>query len=139
MISARANRRAKHRGAVTVEFALVIGLFFMFLIASIEFARFNIVRHVVDNAAYEAARKAIVPGATAGDATDTANAYLATIGTQGATVIVDPDPIEDVTEEVSVTVNVPMDQNTWVVPIFTGGATVSATSTLRCERYRGIE
>ena len=56
------------RGATTVEFAIVAPVFFLFLLASIEFSRLNIIRHTADNAAYEAARIATRGYATNRDA-----------------------------------------------------------------------
>ncbi len=128
----------RREGAVTVEFALVTSLFFVFCFAAIEFARVNIVRHLVDTAAYEAARVGIVPGATVADVQAQANQHLTITNLQGATVAVVPDPIVDSTDAVTVTITVPMDQNTWVLPSFTTGAQIVSSSTLRAERYRGI-
>lgn len=132
--------RQSRRGAVTVEFALVIPLFLLFAFASVEFARLNFVRHAVDNAAYEAARMAIVPGASSTDVRDRANHYLENVAeVAGSTIVVTPDPITTTTEEVTVSISVPLDQNAWVAPKFAAGATIIRSSTLRTERYRGIE
>ena len=78
----------------------------------------------------------ILPGKTVAEIQTQALQYLTIAGTQGATITVAPDPITDLTEEVTVTVSVPMDQNTWVTPVFTPGATIQRSSTLRTERYR---
>ena len=50
----------------------------------------NVLRHTADNAAYEAARYAMVPGATAAEAKAKANALLKIIGTRNAVVTVSP-------------------------------------------------
>ena len=130
----------KRRGAVTVEFALVVPLFFLFAFASIEFSRLNFVRHTVDNAAYEAARVGIVPGAHANTVRARANHYLDNIAkVTGSTIVVSPNPITSTTDEVTVSISVPLDQNAWVAPKFAVGKTITRSSTLRTERYRGIE
>ena len=62
----RRSRRARgRRGATLVEFAFVAPVFFLILLASIEFSRLNMMRHTAAHAAYEGARTALVPGATA--------------------------------------------------------------------------
>src|SRR5262249_40947573 len=80
----RANNR--RRGATVVEFAITLPIFFLFLLAAFEFGWTNVVRHTADNAAYEAARQAMVPGATAQEAITKANAVLSTIGAHSAIV-----------------------------------------------------
>jgi Flp pilus assembly protein TadG len=125
---------------VTVEFALVVPLFFLFAFASFEFSRLNFVRHAVDNAAYEAARVGIVPGANVNTVRDRANHYLDNIAkVTGSTVIVTPNPITSTANEITVSIIVPLDQNAWVTPKFAAGKTITRSSTLRTERYRGIE
>jgi hypothetical protein len=48
------------RGATTVEFAVVASLFFLFLFGILEYGRFVFIRHLMDNAAREGARLAVV-------------------------------------------------------------------------------
>ena len=65
-LAARNSKLATRRtGATAVEFAIVAPIFYTLVIASLEFGRLNIIRHTADQAAYEAARFAMVPGATA--------------------------------------------------------------------------
>ncbi|MEQ8850000.1 TadE family protein [Botrimarina sp.] len=132
----RQRRRPVRRGATAVEFAIVAPVFFMVLLAMFEFTRLNVLRHTADNAAYEAARAAMVPGATADDARDAANLLLRVAGARGATVDPTPAVITTDTEEVSVAISVPLDQNGWVVPKFTRGRTLTSRSTLRTERVQ---
>ena len=72
------------------EFALTVPMFFLFLMASFEFGWLNVMRHTADNAAYEAARYAMVPGGTAAEAKAKANAILNIVGARGAKVTVTP-------------------------------------------------
>jgi Flp pilus assembly protein TadG len=128
----------RRRGAVVVEFAIVAPLFFLLLFASVEFARMNMLRHAADNAAYEAARHAVVPGGTSAEATTRANALLGVFGFQGAIVTVNPTSLDDDDQSVTVTVDLPVNENAWIFPRFTGNMTVRGKSTLRTERYRPI-
>lgn len=135
----RLCRRSTRRGAVAVEFAFAAPVFFLLLFGAIEIGRLNIVRHVVDNAAYEAARHGLVPGGTAAEITAQGNVFLANAGISGGTVTVTPTTVDEDTEQITVTVRVSMSTNAWMIPAqFTGGAFVEGSSTLRTERYRGI-
>lgn len=136
MLSARNTKFVKRsrRGATTVEFAIVAPIFFLLLLASFEFSRLNVMRHTADNAAYEAARHAMVPGATVSEAVTKANTILRTVGTRGARVTINPTVLGPDVDTISVRVDVPLDQNGWVVPRFTKGSTITAQSTLRTER-----
>jgi hypothetical protein len=124
----------RRRGAAAVEFAIVAPVFFMLLLASFEFSRLNVIRHTADNAAYEAARHAMVPGATASEAVAKANTILRTVGTRGARVTISPTALGPDVDTINVRIEVPLDQNGWVVPRFTSGSTLTAESTLRTER-----
>ncbi len=127
----RANNRT---GATAVEFALVAPIFFLLLLASFEFSRLNVIRHTADSAAYEAARIAMVPGATAAEAIAEANRILQTANAQGAVVTINPARLDLSTRQITVTIDVPMDQNGWITPKFTAAKTMRAVSTLKAER-----
>lgn len=134
------SKRGLRRGVTAVEFAIVAPVFFLILIASIELSRLSVMRNTADHAAYEAARIALVPGATAGEAVAAANQLMDVVGTNGAQVIVNPAVLNDDTTEVTVTVAVDFNQNALLVPRFLpeGSSTVSGTSTLRTERVATI-
>jgi Flp pilus assembly protein TadG len=117
-----------------VEFALTAPIFFLFLLAAFEFGWLNVIRHTADNAAYEAARRSIVPGATAAEASSTADRLLRIVGTRGATVTVTPSVVTPQTDEVTVAIDIPMSRNGLIVPRFTNRTTIRAESTLRTER-----
>lgn len=125
------------RGAVVVEFAIVAPLFFVFIITAFEFGRMNVIRHTADNAAYEAARHAMVPGATAAEAIARANSILSMVGTRGAQVTVNPATLGPSVNTVSVTVEVPMAQNGWIAPKFTSASVMRSVSTMKTERTGG--
>jgi len=132
--SARFRHRPARRGAAAVEFAVTASVFFVFLLAAFEFGWLNVIRHTADNAAYEAARTAMVPGATVDEARDKANGLLSIVGARGATISITPATITPETDAVTVDIDVPMDQNGLIVPRFTSATTLHSTSTLRTER-----
>jgi len=128
------NVRRKRTAAAAVEFAIVAPIFFVLVIGSLEFGRLNIIRHTADQAAYEAARHAMVPGATAAEARQQANRMLRIVGTRGARVDVDPAVLGPDVDEITVTIDVPMNQNGWITPRFTRTTTIHAVSRLKTER-----
>jgi len=132
--SPRRRRCGARLGATVVEFALTAPIFFLFLMAAFEFGWLNVLRHTADNAAYEAARYAMVPGATAAEAKSKANSILKIVGARNAVVTVSPAVLASNTDQVTVTVDVPMKDNALVVPKFTGKTTLRGRATLRTER-----
>ena len=116
------NKR-KHRGAVAVEMAITLPILFIFLFAALEFCGMNNLRHTADNAAYEGARKGILPGATAVDVTNEAQRIMTAIGAQNVTVSVTPAVLTEDTPELEVLVNVPIAGNGWIAPIYFRGRT----------------
>lgn len=131
---ANKNRPGFRQGATAVEFAIVAPIFFLLMMASFEFSRLNVIRHTADNAAYEAARHAMVPGATAAEAVAKANSILRTVGTRGARVTITPTILGPTVDTINVSIDVPLSQNGWIVPKFTSGRTLTVQSTLRTER-----
>ena len=121
-------------GAVTVEFAITAPIFFLFLLVAFEFGWMNVIRHTADNAAYEAARQAIVPGAAVADARAEANRILGIVGARGATVTVTPPTIDVDTDAVTVSVDVPMNQNGLILARFSSATNLHSEATLRTER-----
>ena len=107
----------------------------MFFFASLEFSRVNMIRQSVENAVYEGARRGIVPGATAADCRSSAQAVLNSIFARDATISVTPTVITKDTSEVTVAVTVPVNNNSWVIPVFFANKTISSTMTLKRERF----
>lgn len=110
----RKKHTAKRLGATTVEFAFVASIIFGTFIAAAEFCRLSMMRHTLDNAVYEAARKSIVPGATATEIESQAKDILSTLGIRNANVSVDPRVITDETEFVTVNVSLPLGESTFI-------------------------
>ena len=132
--SERRSSRKLRRGAVTVEFAIVAPIFFLLLMAAFEFGWMNVIRHTADNAAYEAARAAMVPGATAADATAKATTLLKIVGARGAKISITPAILTTATKEVTVAIDVPMGSNGLITPRFSKKTVLHSESTLRTER-----
>jgi Flp pilus assembly protein TadG len=125
--------RSNRRGAALVEFALTSSLLFLIVFTAIEFMRVNTIVNTSENAAYEGARAGMVPGATADDAIAAAESMLSVIGTRNAVVLVEPATIATDTPEITVTVQVPLNANSFIVPQFFLGKTLTKACTLSRE------
>ena len=117
-------------GAVTVEFAICCSVVFLLFFATLEMARFHVVRHTLDQASYEGARAGIIPGATAAHARAAAQAILSGGGIVNATVDVTPTTIDQTTTTVTVRVTTSFADNSWVTPKYFGGQSVIGETTL---------
>jgi Flp pilus assembly protein TadG len=125
------------RGAVTVEFALTVPLALLLFFGALEFARANMIRNTAQNAAYEGARRAMLPGATASQSEAVALAVLDGIGVRDAEATVDPAVVTNTTPSVTVTIDVPMNSNGYVIANFLRNATIRRSCTLTRERVNG--
>jgi Flp pilus assembly protein TadG len=133
--SRRSNLRRERSGAVLVEFALCAPILFFFFFTAFEFSRVNMIRQSIENAAYEGSRRGIVPGATAEDCENAARVVLNSISARVADVTVTPSVIAPDTDEVTVQIDVPINENSWVAPFFFKDMTASTSMTMRRERF----
>jgi Flp pilus assembly protein TadG len=124
------RRRALRRGTATVEFSLAAPIVFMLFLAMIEFTRFHVVRHSIDQAIYMGARTGIVPGATAAEIDQIVRDRLTAAGVRGYTLTITPNVITNTTPAVTVRVSAPYQQNSWTLPKFFSGMNVAAEITL---------
>lgn len=122
------------RGAITVEFAIVAPLVFLVVFASVEFARVNMLLNSMENAAYEGARRAIIPGATVAHARAEAQEVLDAVGAVKPTIEVSPSPLASSTPDVTVKIKVSLGDNAWVLPGFTGALQIERSCTLSREQ-----
>jgi hypothetical protein len=119
-----------------IETLLVAMTFMLFVLLAIDRGRVMLVQQAIDNAAYEAARAVMVPGASSHDAIATANELIATAGIPRSTVSVSPRSLTDAHGVVRVQIEVPYDVVTWCLKHLRGSdATISATSTILTERF----
>jgi Flp pilus assembly protein TadG len=127
------SRNRRRKGAVVVEFAVVAPLLFLLFFAAFEFARMSTVQDGLDLAAYEGARRGIVPGATSQNASDQAKTVLNSLCIRNATVTVTPATITPSTASVTVEIHVSLDSNAWVTPFFFKGLVFDRSFTLNRE------
>jgi Flp pilus assembly protein TadG len=118
-----------------VEMALCLPLLFFFFLGALEMSRVNMIRQSVENAVYEGSRRGVVPGATANDCRNAARAVLNSISANDADIDVVPATLTDNVPEVTVSVEVPINSNSWVVPFFFRDRFVTSSMTLRKERF----
>jgi Flp pilus assembly protein TadG len=125
----------QRNGAVVVEMAICLPVLFFFFFAALEFSRVNMIRQSVENAVYEGSRRGVVPGATADDCRNAASAVLDAISVNDADIDVVPANLADYSLDVTVSIDVPINSNSWVTPFFFRDRIVSGSMTLRKERF----
>lgn len=124
------------RGVAAVEFAIVANILFVLILAGFEFARLHLARNLVQDAAYFAARQAMVPGATVGDAEDEAERILNAMFDSGYEIIV--DPLDDDSDYVIVQVSIDLQQVAFFTPMFLPNQSITSVAKMRTERYHGF-
>lgn len=133
------RRGGKRRGVSVVEFAIVANLMFATVFICVEFTRLNMIRNLTQDAAYFAARAAMVPGATEDDAIEEAERILSILDTQEAVIEVNGGAgVGDETKELRVQITVPIGPNALFVSAFTGDKNFKATAMMKTERYDGF-
>jgi len=132
----RAARDSIRRGAVSVEFAITAGLAFLFFFGAFEFARVAMIRGTMDNAVYEGARVGITPGATASDVEKKVRDILGFSLIRSSTIIVSPNPIQFNSKTISVTVDLPLEKNTFSPAPFFKGKSIQRTIQMKREASR---
>ena len=135
-VASKRRKRQQRCGAAAVEFAIVANIMFVMLLTCMEFARMNMIRNLAQDAAYFAARHAIVPGATTDEAVEVAENILDSMVSTGYTVNV--SDLDSESTEVVVTVTVDFDEVALFAPRFMPNATISSTARVRTERYDGF-
>ena len=115
-----------------VEFAIVAPVILLLFLGAIEVTRLNFLRHTAANAAYEGARRAIIPGGTAADADAAAMRLLDVVqANQGVEI----DVVESL-DRVAVTVVIPVHMNSWGVSRFTSNLNIVQSCSLSRETTR---
>jgi len=128
------TQQDRRHGALTVEFALVVPLLFFFFFAQLEFSRANMIRNVITTACYEGARAGVVPGSNADQIRDAAQNILSIAGVTTSEITVTPSVVTTETTSVTVSIDVPLNENSWIVPHFFLDRTFSDSVTLDRER-----
>ena len=118
---------------------MVAPIFFLVLFGGVEFASIHITQCAMENAAFEGVRQGIIPGATADDCRLHAENILNATGINDYEVVVEPKVIDVLTEEVSVTVTVPMTpKNKFGLSAFLRGEDLVKTISLPRRRLRPV-
>ncbi|MGB7329198.1 MAG: TadE/TadG family type IV pilus assembly protein [Rubripirellula sp.] len=135
---ARSHRRRglTRLGVSSVEFAIIANILLLIILTCMEFARMNMVRNLSQDAAYYAARAAIVPGATSEEATAVAGGIMGSLLNNGYEVNV--SSIGTDSTSVTVTVSVDMGEVALFAPFFLPTSDLSSTVRMRTERYDGF-
>ncbi|MGI9515646.1 MAG: TadE/TadG family type IV pilus assembly protein [Pirellulaceae bacterium] len=118
------------RGAAVIEFAMTVPLLFLFVFASIEFSRANMIKNMIENAAMEGAREGMLPGRSAADCIAASQELIDIMALNGATITVEPTTLTTTSPDVTVTVTVPMSQNSLPMSRFVLGETLAQSVTL---------
>lgn len=133
--------RIRRRGATAVEMAIVAPLFFLLILAIVEFARMVMVQQALTNAAREGCRKATLT-TTKSDSVVEARVRqhlqtsLANANDTGACrVTVTPSDFSTITEGTFITVHVEVNYSdvTWLPPKFLGNAVLHGKATVKRE------
>jgi len=130
------KRRQSRQGAVSIEFALTAGLAFLFFFGAFEFSRVAMIRGTIDNAIYEGARVGITPGATAGDVEKKVRDILGFSLVKVANVTIQPNPILFDSKTVTVSVDLPLDRNTFSPARFFNGKSIVRSIRMKREASR---
>ena len=124
--SARLWRRSDRDGLVTVEFAIMTPIIFLIFLGSLEIAQLNFTRNMCNDAAYQVARLAIVPGANI----DEAKADAIQLLNESGLTVVEMDVVESV-DSIEVIVTAPIDPNSWGIGRFTRGLVIEEACEMR--------
>jgi Flp pilus assembly protein TadG len=113
----------QRQGTTAIEFALVAPLFFALVLGIVEFGRAFMVMQLLNEAARQGCRQAIIEGTTSAQIKQTATSFLTSVGINGDVVgvSVNDAPVDTVEaqnmpaySEMTVVVTVPVVNVTWV-------------------------
>ena len=118
-----------------VECAIVLPVFVLILLATIEACSMIFLRQSLEIGAYEGVRTAIVPGADRDDVQHQCLAIVEQRGVQAATADVSPADIENAPYGtfLTVTVTAPCGANGLLAPLFYSGRTITAEAQMMKE------
>lgn len=128
------NKKSRRRGVTAVEMALTLPILFLFLFATYELGRANMMMHTVEAACYEGCRVGIIPGALTDESEDAAQAVLATAGIRNADIRITPTNLSTDSETVSVEISFRFKDNSIIAPLFMGDRAISRICEMTRER-----
>lgn len=118
------------RGATSVEMAIIVTVAVLFLFAFFEIGHALMIDSIVENAAYEGARRRIVPGATAEQAQQAAEDVATASSLRSVDVQLRTNEVSPGVQGVTVTVNAPLSENSIFMGPFLGNTTISRSVTM---------
>ena len=114
-----------------MEFALLFPLVLLFFTTCVGFTQGFLLKDTAQHAAYEGARTGMVITSTTEDVEAAVEAFTTSMGIDGVAIEVEPDELSSATEEISVTVSIPLDGNSWIrVPYLSDDFACESTVTL---------
>ncbi len=131
----RNQLNSPRRGTVTVELAITLPIIFALLLGAVDFSRANMIRNTLDNAAFESARFATIPGATSAEICAKAQEVLDILAIKNVVIVVTPNIITDSTEKVTVSISVDLGQNLYAASQILSGKTIEKSCTLTREQF----
>ncbi|MEQ1906766.1 MAG: TadE/TadG family type IV pilus assembly protein [Pirellulaceae bacterium] len=138
MRNQRSIRTTNRSGTTTIEFAVAAPVVLLIIFGCIEITRMSLLLNLAQDACYDAARHAMVEGATTAEATARAQQVLAMFGTKNATIqINDGNGITSTSTHVKVNISIPMRDNAYVLKYFYTNRFINAAFSLKLERYTG--
>jgi Flp pilus assembly protein TadG len=133
-------RTYPRRGAVTVEFALVVPIFFLLVLGIIEFGRAMMVGEMVNNAARAGCRGGVLAGRSNSDVASAAASSLTGSGIANYTCTVKVNGVvanastAQTGDAVAVTITVPYSQVSWLPDNkYLGNVNLTGTVVMRRE------
>jgi Flp pilus assembly protein TadG len=129
------RQRRTARGIAATELAVCLPVIVLLVLGTIEACSMIFLKQSLSVAAYEGARTAIVPGATAAQVEAACQQILSDRHVKGGTVTVKPTNIDALVpgDFVDVTVSAPCDANSVVRNSFYRGRTLPATASMMIE------
>jgi Flp pilus assembly protein TadG len=123
----------RRQGASAVEMAFVLPVFVLMLFGFFELGHALMIDSIAENAAYEGARRGIVPGATHAAAIQAAEDIAKASSLKSVDVIVETVNLAPLVQEISVTVNAPLSQNAIFMGPLLGNMTIRRNVTMTQE------
>lgn len=134
-----AHTGSRRRAVATVEFAVVVPIFFIFVFGIIEVGRGLMITHLLGNSAREGCRLGIIEGKTTSDIRSAVTTVLSSQGISGQTTSVAVnDVVADAStanagDEITVSVRVPVGNISWVPGTHYLSGNLSGSYSLRRE------
>lgn len=122
----RSSRALDREGVAAVEFAITFPIILIIFLGTIELANLNYLRNLTNDAAFQVARKMIVPGAEQQDAIAESEQLLGQLRISGAEF-----HIQEGADKVYVQVSVPIARNSWGIGRLVNNIMLRQDCTLR--------